>query len=90
MYRLQNYLLREKIGANKMAKSNWLSKEDFEKLDELFQKMGYGGYYDFLECLKHIGYRFNAFVVNGQKIDPNTLKTIPEVMCVLMLGRPKI
>jgi len=73
-----------------MKKSNWLSKEDFEQLDRLFQKMGYGGYYDFLECLKHVGYRYNAFIVDGKMIDPNTLKTIPDVMNALMLGRPKI
>jgi hypothetical protein len=73
-----------------MKKSNWLSKEDFDKLDELFSKMGYGGYYDFLECLKHVGIRFNAFTVDGKRIDPNTLKTIPEVMSFLMLGRKTI
>ena len=52
--------------------------------------MGYGGYYDFLECLKHVGYRFNVFIVDGKQIDPQSLKSIPEVMAVLMLGRPKV
>lgn len=31
-----------------------LNKEDWKKLDELLSKIGFGGYYDFVECLKMI------------------------------------
>ncbi len=31
-----------------------LNKEDWKKLDELLSKIGFGGYYDFVECLKII------------------------------------
>jgi len=29
-----------------------LNKEEWNKLDNLLRKIGFGGYYDFLECLK--------------------------------------
>ncbi|MFA5307117.1 MAG: hypothetical protein WC365_06750 [Candidatus Babeliales bacterium] len=29
-----------------------LNKEDWEKIDELLGKIGFGGYYDFIELLK--------------------------------------
>lgn len=31
-----------------------LNKEDWKKLDELLSKIGFGGYYDLVECLKTI------------------------------------
>lgn len=31
-----------------------LNKEDWKKLDELLTKIGFGGYYDLVECLKMI------------------------------------
>ena len=31
-----------------------LNKEDFDKLDELIRKIGFGSYYDLIECLKMI------------------------------------
>jgi len=31
-----------------------LNKEDFNKLDELIRKIGFGSYYDLIECLKMI------------------------------------
>lgn len=66
-----------------MTKKGWLSREDFEKLDDLFGKLGYGGYYDFLECLKEIGSKIGAYTVEGGEIDREDLKTISEVMAVL-------
>lgn len=68
-----------------MKRSNWLSKEDFEKLDEILGKMGYGGYYDFLQCLKIIGRRFNAFEVDGKKINPDDFTNITDLMTFFML-----
>lgn len=61
----------------------WLSKEDFNKLDDLFSKLGYGGYYDFLECLKSIGSEIGAFTVEGGEIDREEIKTINDVMAFL-------
>lgn len=58
----------------------WLSRQDFEKLDDLFSKLGFGGYYDFLECLKEITGKIGAFTVEGGEVDRESLKTIPEVM----------
>jgi len=34
-----------------------LSKEDWNKLDDLLGKMGFGGYYDLLEVLKESAFR---------------------------------
>lgn len=61
----------------------WLSRKDFELLDDLFSKLGYGGYYDFLECLKSIGSEIGAFTVEGGEIDREELKTIRDVMALL-------
>lgn len=30
----------------------WMNKEDWNKLDALLGKHGFGGYYDLVECLK--------------------------------------
>jgi len=66
-----------------MNRDGWLSREDFEELDRLFGKLGYGGYYDFLESLKEIGDRIGAFTVPDAEIDPKDLKTIPDVQAIL-------
>lgn len=66
-----------------MSSKGWLSKEDFNKLDDLFSKLGYGGYYDFLECLKEIGSNIGAYTVEGGEVDREGLKTIREVMAYL-------
>jgi hypothetical protein len=63
-----------------MSSKGWLSKEDFAKLDDLFSKMGFGGFYDFLECLKEICSKIGAFTVEGGEVDRESLKTIPDVM----------
>jgi len=34
----------------------WLNGEDFNNLDDLIGKLGFGGYFDFLECLNTISY----------------------------------
>lgn len=57
----------------------WLNKKDFELLDDLFGKMGFGSYYDFLECLKEIGSNIGAYTVEGGEIDRDDLKTIMDV-----------
>lgn len=61
----------------------WLSRKDFDLLDDLFSKMGYGSYYDFLECLKEIGSKIGAYTVEGGEIDKEKLKTISDVMAFL-------
>lgn len=63
-----------------MSSKGWLSKEGFEALDNLLSKLGYGGYYDFLECLRGIASNIGALTVEGGEIDRESLKTIPEVM----------
>jgi len=57
----------------------WLSKDDYETLDNLFEKLGYGGYYDFLEYLKYIGNKLGAFRVKGGYIDSDDIKTITDM-----------
>jgi len=64
-------------------KKGWLSREDFEVMDGLFEKMGYGGYYDFLELLKMIGSKIGAFTVPGGEIDRMDVKTIQEMEVIL-------
>ena len=62
----------------------WLDREEFDALDRSLSKLGFGGYYDFLECLKEIGSRFGAFTVEGGEIDRQDIKTIPDMMDVLL------
>ena len=72
----------------------WLSKEDFDKLDDLFSKMGYGGYYDFLQCLKSIASEIGAIYVmkkgDLQAWDLEDLKTISEVQSLITAWSLKI
>lgn len=68
-------------------KKGWLSRTDFDKLDELLGKLGYGGYYDFLQCLKQIASRSGAiYLKKGDDIlawDVDDIKTIPEMMAMI-------
>lgn len=68
-----------------MGKKGWLSKKDFEMLDSLFERLGYGGYYDFLECLKYIGNKLGAFRVKGGYIDSDDIKTISDMENLLQV-----
>ena len=36
-----------------------LPRDEWKKLDDLLTKVGFGGYYDLLECLRDVGRRFN-------------------------------
>ena len=64
-------------------KNGWLLKDDFNQLDDLFSKMGFGGYYDFLECLKEIGSSIGAFTVEGGEIDRMDVKNIMKMHSIL-------
>ena len=77
-----------------MSKKGWLSREDFDKLDELFGKLGYGGYYDFLECLKTIASNLGAVYVfehnEVQAWDLQDVKTVSEAMNMINVWSNKI
>lgn len=55
-----------------------LSKEEWEKLDELLGKHGFGGYYDLVECLKGVLYKLQP------ELDQNKIKDLPTVVQALM------
>ena len=60
----------------------WLSQEDFDVLDELIGRHGFGGYYDFLEVLKMIITK--ADILNRLKKDwEKNIKTLPEAVELL-------
>lgn len=60
----------------------WLSSEDFDVLDDLIGKHGFGGYYDLLEVLK--GIITKADIMNKLKKDSEKdIKTLPEAIGVL-------
>lgn len=61
----------------------WLSKKDFELADDLFSKLGFGGYYDFLECLKAVARNIGAFTTPTGDVDRDDVKTILEVIAYL-------
>lgn len=44
-----------------------LSKEDWDKLDDLLGKIGFGGYYDLLEVLKMGAYRLCKDKIEDEK-----------------------
>lgn len=77
-----------------MSKKGWLSRKDFTKLDDLLSKLGYGGYYDFLECLKTIASNIGAvYFYKGDDLqawDLEDVKTIPELMTMLMVWSDKV
>lgn len=72
----------------------WLSREDFAILDELFGKLGYGGYYDFLLVLKDIASKSGAihFIEDGEirGWDLEDIKTIPELVSMLLAWSNKV
>ena len=57
-----------------------LNKEDWEKLDELLGKHGFGGYYDMLEALKMC---LNSLGISYLGIDPNDIKNLSEAVSLL-------
>ncbi len=73
-----------------MSNKGWLSKEDFEMLDELLDIMGYGGYYDFLQCLKDIASNIGANYVKDGAGDLTEVKTIYEMMNILQDWSDKV
>lgn len=77
-----------------MTERGWLPKEDFDKLDDLFGKLGYGGYYDFLECLKMIASNIGAVYFyksdDLQACDLQDIKTIPDMMAMIMAWSNRI
>ena len=73
-----------------MTSKGWLSREDFKALDALISKLGFGGYYDFLECIKEVGSRIGAFTVLGGEIDREDVKTISEMVALLSAWGSKV
>ena len=77
-----------------MSDTYWLSKQDFQVLNNLLGKLGYGGYYDFLDSLKIIGsdIGINHFFEKGDLKTWNLedIKTIPEMMLVLSVYTERI
>ena len=55
-----------------------LSKEDWEQLETLLSKHGFGGYYDLLECLK------TTINQIDKQIDTNEIKDLPTAVQTLM------
>lgn len=65
--------------ASKEGKNKpWLSKEEWEKLDELLGKHGFGGYYDLVECLKGVLSKIRP------ELDQNQIRDLPTVVKTLM------
>lgn len=77
-----------------MSNKGWLSRADFDKLDELLGKLGYGGYYDFLQCLKDMASNIGAvYFMKGDDLqawDLEDVKIIPEVMAMLTVWSHRI
>lgn len=57
-----------------------LTKEDWNQLDELLGKHGFGGYYDLVECLKM---SLNSLGFSNTGIDIDDIKTLPDVVSAL-------
>lgn len=62
-----------------------LSKEDFDKLDALLSKHGFGGYYDLLECIKMSIQR-----VTEKDVDLTDVKDLPGAVGLLMAATAKV
>ena len=63
-----------------MAKKDiYLSKDDWDALDNLLSKHGFGGYYDLVESLKIVLSR----ITKGQ-LDLTKIKDLPSVVAALM------
>ena len=71
--------------------SNRLSKEDWNKLDDLLGKHGFGGYYDLIECLKmtlvELGFGNTGIELDG--CDAMKLN-LPEVVKLLSIWAEKL
>jgi len=63
-----------KEGKNK----HWLSKEEWDKLDDLLGKHGFGGYYDLVQCLKGVLSKLRP------ELDQSQIKDLPTVVQALM------
>lgn len=57
-----------------------LSKEDWNKLDNLLGKHGFGGYYDLIACLQDVAGHIGASNV----FDIEDFKTLPKIVLLLM------
>jgi len=56
----------------------FLSKEEWDQLDTLLGKHGFGGYYDLIECLKTVLSRIK------KDLDLSKIKDLPAVVAALM------
>lgn len=45
-----------------------LNKQDFDKLDKLLKKIGFGSYYDLIECLKMILHNMHLDILKQKPI----------------------
>lgn len=59
-----------------------LSQNDWDKLDELLGKHGFGGYYDLVECLKGVLSKFQP------ELDQAQIRDLPTVVQALMRSKP--
>ena len=55
-----------------------LSQEDWDTLDDLLAKHGFGGYYDLVECLKGVILKFR------KNADLFEVRDLPTVVRILM------
>lgn len=60
-------------------KDVFLSKDEWDQLDTLLGKHGFGGYYDLVECLKGV----LSKITQGQ-LDQTKIKDLPAVVAALM------
>ena len=64
----------------RMTNSTYLSRPDWEKLDELLSRHGFGGYYDLVEglrlCVTNLG-------VGNTGVMPENITTLPEIVKLL-------
>lgn len=85
---------RLKNGETEARTTKWLPRKEFEALDTLLGKLGYGGYYDFLQCLKDVASNTGAiYVLEGGEVqawDLDDIKTIPEMVAMLIAWSHKL
>jgi|GEM_PF-5738510 hypothetical protein len=55
-----------------------LSKEEWRELDTLLSKVGFGGYYDVVECLRTI-------IINLSPKFTNKIKTETDIQTLIMI-----
>lgn len=63
-----------------MADRFRLSKKDWNKLDELLSKHGFGGYYDLIECLKDIARRIGIQNTGVKLYSENRSVSLPQII----------